>query len=111
MSGWRPNAKDEERLLRALCREENPAEMRRLLKDLLSAAEYGTLQRRWAIFELLEAGETQRKTAEAIGGSLCSVTRGARIRREGRSAAIRALRALAAEEKGGSPKEEARRKK
>lgn len=109
MSGWRPNAKDEERLLQALCREGNPAEMRRLLKDLLSAAEYGTLQRRWAIFELLEAGETQRKTAEAIGGSLCSVTRGARIRREGRSAAIRALRGLEAEGRG--KKEEARSKK
>ena len=101
MSGWRPNAKDEERLLRALCKEGNAAEMRRLLKDLLSPAEYGTLVRRWAIFELLEAGETQRATAEAIGGSLCSVTRGARIRREGGSAAIRALRRLAAAEKGG----------
>ena len=94
MSGWRPNARDEERMLRALCREGSPAGMRKLLKDLLSAAEYRALERRWAIFELLEEGETQRKTAEAIGGSLCSVTRGARIRREGRSAAIEALRAL-----------------
>lgn len=84
----RPNAKDEAHLLRALCTLTDPREMRRVLADLLTPSEYAALLRRWTILELLNDGTTQRQIAQAIGGSLCNVTRGARILRTGTSSVL-----------------------
>ena len=72
---------DEAHLLHALCAIQDPAEMRRVLSDLLTRSEAAALQKRWAILCLLREGVSQREIARRIGGSLCNVTRGARLMR------------------------------
>ena len=70
---------DEAHLLNALCSIDDPVEMRRVLSDLLTRSEIAALQKRWAILCLLREGMPQREIARRIGGSLCNVTRGARL--------------------------------
>ncbi len=72
---------DESHLLQSLCAIEDPDEMRRVLGDLLTRSEYNALLKRWSILCLLRDGVSQRETARRIGGSLCNVTRGARLLR------------------------------
>ena len=72
---------DEAHLLQALCSIQDPAEMRRVLSDLLTRSEVAALQKRWAILCLLREDVSQREIARRIGGSLCNVTRGARLMR------------------------------
>ena len=73
---------DEAHLLNALCSIDDPVEMRRVLSDLLTRSEIAALQKRWAILCLLREGMPQREIARRIGGSLCNVTRGARLLRD-----------------------------
>ena len=70
---------NEAHLLQALCAIHDPAEMRRVLADILTPAEYRALLKRWTILRFLRAGVSQREIARRIGGSLCNVTRGARL--------------------------------
>ena len=73
---------DEAHLLNALCSIDDPVEMRRVLSDLLTSSEYAALLKRWTILRLLRAQVPQREIARRIGGSLCNVTRGARLLRD-----------------------------
>ncbi|NLB66736.1 MAG: transcriptional regulator [Lentisphaerae bacterium] len=73
---------DEAHLLQALCSINDPAEMRRVLNDLLTRSEYAALKKRWVILNLLRDKIPQREIARRIGGSLCNVTRGARLMRD-----------------------------
>ena len=54
---------DEAHLLQALCEVRDPAEMRRVLSDLLTRSEAAALHKRWAILCLLRDGVPQREIA------------------------------------------------
>ena len=85
---------DEAHLLRALCSITDPAEMRLVLNDLLTRSEYAALKKRWVILNLLRDKIPQREIARRIGGSLCNVTRGARLMRNPKSASAALLNRL-----------------
>lgn len=88
----RPSPADEAELLAGLCTIRDPAQLRRIMGELLTPSEYAALLRRWTILKMLSDGHTQRETARAIGGSLCNVTRGARVLRTGTAATLQLLR-------------------
>jgi len=88
-----PPLAHESKLLEALASVDSPADMRAFLRDILTPSEYRLLCRRWSILTLLRQGRTQRAVVEAIGASLCNVTRGARILRSPAPVTDRILRA------------------
>ena len=82
---------EEAQLLQALCAIEDPAEMRRVLADILTRSEYTALLKRWTILRLLREGIPQREIARRIDGSLCNVTRGARLLHDKNCASARLM--------------------
>ncbi|HOU21854.1 MAG: transcriptional regulator [Kiritimatiellae bacterium] len=82
---------DESRMFQALCAIEDPAEMQRVLADLLTRSELDAVRKRWTILRLLRDGVPQREIARRIGGSLCNVTRGARLMRNPACASARLM--------------------
>lgn len=69
----------------------DPRELETFLSELLTPAELHDLVLRWELLELLERGVSQRKVAEALGISLCKITRGAKILKRPGSIAARVL--------------------
>ena len=69
----------------------DPRELEKLLSELLTPAELHDLVLRWELLELLRQGISQRKVAEALGISLCKITRGAKILKRPDSIAARVL--------------------
>ena len=90
-TGTWSRTESEEGLLRTLASIGDAELLRALLKEVLTDAEYRAIAKRWAILEMLRAGLPQRTVAREIGGSLCNVTRGARILRNPDSVAARFL--------------------
>jgi TrpR family transcriptional regulator, trp operon repressor len=59
--------------------------MRHFLEEILTPAERKDLALRWKLMEMLQEGIPQRKIASELGISLCKITRGAKILKDGRS--------------------------
>ena len=79
------------RFAEAATRITDPQELEVLLSELLTPAELHDLVLRWELLELLARGVSQRKVAEALGVSLCKITRGAKILKRPDSIAVRML--------------------
>lgn len=62
-----------------LCAIDQPDEMMRFLKEILTPTEQKDLSLRWQLMEMLEQGTSQRQIAAELGISLCKITRGAKI--------------------------------
>ena len=65
-------------LSRVLARLRDPQLVERFLREILTPSEAADLGSRWELLKRLEAGESQRHIATALGISLCKITRGSR---------------------------------
>ena len=66
------------RLATALAKQALPAEILRILTELLSPAELLGISRRWRLLEFLASGLPQREIAALLHLSLGTVSRGSR---------------------------------
>jgi TrpR family transcriptional regulator, trp operon repressor len=66
------------RLETALARLRSSAEAGALLQVLLSPHEMATLHKRWAVFQMLLNGATQRSVRDEVGVSIATASRAAR---------------------------------
>ena len=90
------------RFAEAATRITDPQELEVLLSELLTPAELHDLVLRWELLELLARGVSQRKVAEALGVSLCKITRGAKILKRPDSIAARVLAQMKPTDQKGS---------
>jgi TrpR family trp operon transcriptional repressor len=74
-----------------LCRIRDADQMRRFLEEILTPAECRDLALRWKLMQRLLEGTPQRKIASELGISLCKITRGAKVLKDGRSLSKRYL--------------------
>jgi TrpR family trp operon transcriptional repressor len=79
-------------LARVLAALGKSAEVRDTLYALLTPRERENLALRWRLVCLLEQGMTQRAIAQALGVSLCKITRGSRELKQGPAALHKAIR-------------------
>lgn len=65
-------------LIEHLLAVKTPEEMEQALRALLTPAEFAEIVNRLQIFNMLKAGEPQRKIADTLGVGIATVSRGAR---------------------------------
>jgi Trp operon repressor len=70
-------------LLAVMAALDEPADLARLMGDLLSMAEVRSLGERWAIVKALADGRSQRGVRDEVGCSVATVSRGAKQLRYG----------------------------
>ena len=78
-------------LAKAFAQMESVDQMQQFLEELLTEAELSALELRWELMHQLLAGKTQRAIAQDLGVSLCKVTRGNKILKQGDSISRRLL--------------------
>ena len=61
---------------------DDPKEMKRILRSLLTPSELEELPTRLQILKLLQKGVSQREIASKLGVGIATVTRGARVLKE-----------------------------
>jgi TrpR family trp operon transcriptional repressor len=59
--------------------------MAQFLQEILTPAELHDLALRWELMNKLSQGDSQRQIASELGISLCKITRGAKILKDGQS--------------------------
>ncbi len=69
----------------------NPDTMQRFFEELFTPAERRDLALRWELMRRLHQGEAQRHIADALGISLCKITRGSRVLKAADSVSARWL--------------------
>lgn len=71
--------RDDDDIMRKLCRIRDVDTMRRFAREILTPAERKDLALRWELMRMLDAGVPQREIAERLGVSLCKITRGSKV--------------------------------
>ncbi len=79
--------KDKNDFAAALVKVGDAVRMRKLLKEMLTPDELRNVQLRWRLMQMLHEGQSQRAIARRLGISLCKITRGSRILKDGNSVA------------------------
>jgi len=72
------NEKALEELSAALAKAADSELIKDFLNSLLTEYELAEVSTRWALVRLIDEGMSQRKIADALGLSLCKITRGSR---------------------------------
>lgn len=85
-------------LAQVLVAIQDQALMEGFLRDMLTEREASELAGRWELLKRLHAGETQRSIAEALGMSLCKITRGSRELKKPGSTVLRIVKEWKQEE-------------
>jgi len=65
-------------LAEVLAQIRDPALMERFLRSILTPSELAEISGRWQLVKMLDQGLSQRRIAQALGMSLCKITRGSR---------------------------------
>ena len=73
-------------LIEILAEETDRNTMRKLLEELLTPAERTDIAKRWYLMKELYKGTPQRRIARDMEISLCKITRGSKILKQGNSA-------------------------
>ncbi len=81
-------------LLAVLAALDEPTAIDKLLADLLSASEVGSVRERWLIVKLLAKGESQRRVRDRVGVSVATVSRGSKQLQHGSGGFKLAFRTL-----------------
>jgi TrpR family trp operon transcriptional repressor len=63
---------------RALAATDDPKLIEKFLRSILTENEIGEISSRWELVRMLDEGISQRKISEALGLSLCKITRGSK---------------------------------
>lgn len=79
--------KDKNDFAAALVNVGDAVRMRKLLREMLTPDELRNVQLRWRLMQMLHEGQSQRAIARRLGISLCKITRGSRILKDGSSVA------------------------
>ena len=66
-------------LVKVFAAPTEPADMAKLLEEMLTPKELKDLHLRWSLMKDLYRGKPQREIAAAYGISLCKITRGSKI--------------------------------
>ncbi|CAG37693.1 unknown protein [Desulfotalea psychrophila LSv54] len=69
----------------------DPEEMELFFDEMLTPKEINDLCMRWQILRGLRAGESQRAIAAKHGMSLCKITRGSKVLKDGNAVAVKLL--------------------
>ena len=59
--------------------------MRKFIKEIFTPSEIEDISKRWKVMEMLKKGHSQRAIASRLGVSLCKITRGSKVLRNGGS--------------------------
>lgn len=86
------NEKHKEELLKILLRIKNAKILARFLEDILTPQELEEIIRRWQIVRQLVKRVPQRTISKNLGVSIATVTRGARVLRDKKSAFYKILK-------------------
>lgn len=81
-----------------------PGDVHEVIYALLTAREREKIALRWQLVCMLEAGQTQRAVAKALGISLCKITRGSRELKFGPAAFRRAIQTAVGRPAGPGPR-------
>lgn len=65
-------------LLSVIARLDDPAELTKLLSDILTPHEIEAISERWEIVKRLDRGMSQRAIRDEIGASVTTISRGSR---------------------------------
>jgi TrpR family trp operon transcriptional repressor len=94
----RPSGDSLHQLSLALARASEVELIEGFLKSLLTPSELENIATRWALVRLIDQGMSQRRIAEALGLSLCKITRGSRELKKENSAFARMIHIVGAPE-------------
>ena len=89
-------------MARCLAAARSPREIIEFLDGILTPRERASIALRWKLVKMLQQGTSQRRISDALGISLCKITRGSRELKRGPLGFRNIVRKAVAKERNGS---------